>query len=103
MHNPDVLSQALAEPSRRAILESLRFGQKSVTELVVATRLKQPNVSNHLAKMRVQNIVRAERIGRQVYYSIAMPVADLLLRLHELSGDNLRIEMEENNSAAMTT
>ena len=85
-HNdPDVLSQALAEPSRRALLENLRFGEKTVTQLVEATQLKQPNVSNHLAKMKQQGIVRAERIGRQVYYSLSTPFADVLLRMHEMA------------------
>lgn len=83
-HSPDALTQALAEPSRRAILENLRYGQKSVTELVQATHLKQPNVSNHLAKMRQQGLVRAERLGRQVYYSISSPFAEALFRLHEV-------------------
>jgi methanogenic corrinoid protein MtbC1/DNA-binding transcriptional ArsR family regulator len=87
--DPDALSQALAEPSRRAILENLRLGQKSVSELVAATDLKQPNVSNHLARMRQQGIVRSERLGRHVYYSIALPVAELLLRLHETTADPL--------------
>ena len=87
--DPDALSQALAEPSRRAILENLRLGQKSVGELVAATALKQPNVSNHLARMREQGIVRSERLGRHVYYSIALPVAELLLRLHETTADPL--------------
>ena len=90
LEDPDVLSQALAEPTRRAILEQLRLGQKSVGELVNATDRKQPNVSNHLAKMRRQGLVRAERIGRQVYYSIATPFVDLLLRLHEVTADPLR-------------
>jgi MerR family transcriptional regulator, light-induced transcriptional regulator len=81
--DPDVLSIALAEPSRRALLENLRFGPKTVSELVQATQLKQPNVSNHLAKMRLQGIVRAERMGRQVYYSLSMPFADVLMRMHE--------------------
>ena len=85
-HNdPDVLSQALAEPSRRALLENLRFGAKTVTQLVEATALKQPNVSNHLAKMKQQGIVRAERIGRQVFYSLSTPFADVLMRMHEFA------------------
>ena len=91
-NDPDALSQALAEPSRRAILENLRFGRKSVTELVQATHLKQPNVSNHLAKMRLNNIVRAERIGRQIYYSIALPLAEMMLRLHDFTTDPLQLE-----------
>ena len=80
---------ALADPSRRAILENLRFGPKSVSELVLATGFKQPNVSNHLAKLRTYNLVHGERIGRHVYYAISLPLADLVLRLHEWSGDTL--------------
>ena len=83
VHASEALSQALAEPSRRAILEALRYGRKSVSELVEITQLKQPNVSNHLAKMRREGIVRAERNGRNIYYVIAMPIADFILRMHE--------------------
>lgn len=100
MVGPDYLSLALAEPSRRALLENLRFGRKSVTELVQATQLKQPNVSNHLSKMRQQGIVRAERIGRQVYYSLAMPFADVLLRMHELAAHATPLSAEEQESEA---
>jgi methanogenic corrinoid protein MtbC1/DNA-binding transcriptional ArsR family regulator len=89
-NDPDVLSQALAEPSRRAILEALRYGQRSVTDLVQITGRKQPNISNHLAKMRRQGLVRAERIGRQVYYSIGTPFAEILMRLHEITDDPLQ-------------
>ncbi len=88
---PDTLSQAMAEPSRRALLEQLRLGQKSVGELVRATQLKQPNVSNHLAKMREQGLVRAERIGRQVYYALATPYADVMMRLHEATTDPMAL------------
>ncbi len=79
----DALYQALSEPSRRAILKNLRFGSKSVSQIVAATNLKQPNVSNHLAKMKQQGIVGAERIGRCVHYFLATPYAEVLLRTHE--------------------
>ena len=92
-YDPDVLSQAFGEPSRRALLENLRYGQKTVTQLVEATQLKQPNVSNHLAKMRQQDIVRAERIGRQVYYSLSMPFADVMLRMLEYAAHPLADDM----------
>jgi methanogenic corrinoid protein MtbC1/DNA-binding transcriptional ArsR family regulator len=95
---PDVLAQALAVPSRRAILENLRYGPKSVTELVDATHLKQPNVSNHLAKMRQQGLVHAERSGRQVYYTLAAPVTDLLLRMHEVTADPLAPEIPDTET-----
>jgi methanogenic corrinoid protein MtbC1 len=65
--------EELGETSRRQILAELRTGPKNVTEIVTSTGLKQPNVSNHLARMRVKDIVRAHKVGRQVYYSLATP------------------------------
>lgn len=59
------------ETSRRLILRELRTGPKNVTEIVEATGLKQPNVSNHLARMRAKDIVRTEKLGRQVIYHLA--------------------------------
>ena len=63
--------EELGETSRRQILAELRFGSKTVTELVDATELKQPNVSNHLSRMRLKGIVRSHKVGRQVYYTLA--------------------------------
>ena len=63
--------EELGDTSRRRLLSELRAGPKSVSDLVVATFMKQPNVSSHLARMRVKGIVRAEKIGRQVFYSFA--------------------------------
>ena len=63
--------EELADSSRRRILVCLLAGQRNVSEIVAATELRQPNVSNHLARMRTRGIVRASRIGRQVYYALA--------------------------------
>ncbi|MEI7578126.1 MAG: metalloregulator ArsR/SmtB family transcription factor [Armatimonadota bacterium] len=61
----------ISEQSRRAILMNLMDGSRSVNELVESTGLRQPNVSNHLARLRAKGIVSANRIGRHIYYSIA--------------------------------
>lgn len=61
----------LGETSRRLILAELLGGKKSVGDLVRATGLKQPNVSNHLHRMRSRGIVRFEKSGRQVFYELA--------------------------------
>lgn len=63
----------LGESSRRSILGELRTGPKHVTDLVRATGLRQPNVSNHLARMKAGDVVRSEKVGRQVFYSLASP------------------------------
>ncbi len=59
--------------SRRQILGSLVDGPLSVGEIVEATGLKQPNVSNHLARMRDVGTVRSSRMGREVIYSLSTP------------------------------
>lgn len=61
----------ISEQSRRTILMNLMDGSRSVNEIVEATGLRQPNVSNHLARLRARGIVSANRIGRHIYYSIA--------------------------------
>ena len=65
------LYRGLAEPSRLAILESLRGGEKSVSELVVATGLSQPNASAHLACLKGCGLVIGRQQGRFAYYRLA--------------------------------
>jgi len=62
--------EELADCSKRKILVELLSGPKRVGELVDATNLKQANVSNHLAKMRIRSIVQFSKIGREVYYTL---------------------------------
>jgi methanogenic corrinoid protein MtbC1 len=63
--------EELGDTSRRRLLSELQGGPKTVSDLVLATFMKQPNVSSHLARMRGKGILRAEKVGRQVFYSFA--------------------------------
>ena len=65
------LFRGLADPSRLAILEALRDGEKTVGELVEATGLSQPNASGHLACLRECGLVLGRQAGRYVYYAVA--------------------------------
>jgi DNA-binding transcriptional ArsR family regulator len=65
------LFRGLADPSRLSILESLRGSAMSVGELVLATGLTQPNVSNHLACLHGCGLVAREQRGRYVYYRLS--------------------------------
>ncbi len=69
----------LADTSRRAILNELRSGPRSVMELVTLTKLKQPNVSNHLARLKESGLVISEREGKHIFYRIASPLVITLL------------------------
>src|SRR5574342_1431090 len=75
------LFRGFSDPSRLSILESLRDGAVTVSEIVVATGLSQPNVSNHLACLRDCGLVTAEQQGRFVYYKLSDKRVGQLLNL----------------------
>jgi DNA-binding transcriptional ArsR family regulator len=62
--------KCLAQPRRLMILDYLRDGEKSVGELAELLGLPQPNVSQHLAALRAQDIVATRREGNTIFYSL---------------------------------
>ena len=62
--------QALADPSRRAIFESLTRGEAAVKDLTARFDISQPAVSQHLATLKGAGLVKARRAGRLVYYRV---------------------------------
>jgi DNA-binding transcriptional ArsR family regulator len=73
------LFRGFSDPSRLAILESLRDGPRTVSEVVEATGLAQSNASNHLACLLDCGLVRREQRGRFAVYSLGHPRVDVLL------------------------
>ena len=74
------LFRGLADTSRLALLEALRRGEKTVSELVVATGLSQPNASRHLTCLKECGLVASRQEGRFVYYALADPRVEDVLR-----------------------
>jgi DNA-binding transcriptional ArsR family regulator len=69
---------ALAEPSRRRILDLLRAGERSVNDLVARLELSQPGVSKHLRVLREAGLVEVRPEGRQRWYGLrAQPLAEV--------------------------
>lgn len=66
----DKVFQALADPSRRAIFESLTRGEAAVKDLTARFDISQPAVSQHLAALRDAGLVEGRREGRCVYYRV---------------------------------
>ncbi len=66
----DRIFQALADPSRRAIFESLTRGESTVKNLTARFDISQPAVSQHLATLRDAGLVNGRREGRCVYYRV---------------------------------
>ena len=66
----DKIFYALADPSRRAIFESLARGEAAVKDLTGRFDISQPAVSQHLAALKDAGLVRGRKEGRLVYYRV---------------------------------
>ena len=64
------LLRALANAHRLAIVRQLNGAARCVHELVEALGVSQPLVSQHLRILRAAHVVRAERRGREIAYSL---------------------------------
>jgi len=82
--------KALAEPSRLQILQSLRDGELTVSDILEATGLGQANVSKHLQVLYASGLVDRRKEGGSTWYRLAD--ADVL-RLCELMCGRLEKEL----------
>jgi len=71
--------KALAHESRLMILCILADGEKSVSELEEILDLRQPTVSQQLARLRADGLVSARRDGKAIYYSLASNEARVVI------------------------
>lgn len=65
------LFKGFADQSRLSILSAIVDGPRTVTEIVEATKLSQPNTSTHLACLLGCGLIRKEKRGREVFYEIS--------------------------------
>lgn len=86
MHDPlrrfkaDIF-QALAHPTRIAILENLTRDELSAGALIERLGMEQANVSQHLAILRSKGLVLNRKSGNQVFYSMRDPIIIEVLEL----------------------
>jgi len=71
--------KALAHESRLVILCILAEGEKSVSELEHELNLRQPTVSQQLARLRADGLVSTRRDGKVIYYSLASDEARTII------------------------
>lgn len=64
---------SLANVTRLKLLICLSEGKKNVTELIEKCTLSQSAVSQHLEKLRTSGIVKSEKVGKEVYYTLIDP------------------------------
>src|SRR3989304_1889852 len=71
--------KALAHESRLMILCILAEGEKSVSELEDILSLRQPTVSQQLARLRADGLVSTRRAGKAIYYTLASQEARVVI------------------------
>lgn len=80
------LLKALSHETRLLILCILSQGEKTVSEIEGILGLQQAVVSQQLARLRLEQLVKTRREGRSIYYSIANPnvteVVSVLYRIY---------------------
>jgi DNA-binding transcriptional ArsR family regulator len=75
--------KALSHEARLVILCLLVEGERSVTEIEQMLSLRQPAVSQQLARLRADNLVETRRDGKNIYYMLARPeVREIIAALH---------------------
>ncbi len=96
--------KALAHPARLVILEHLRSGEKSVTDLQTLLAMDQSSVSQQLAVLRNRQIVDMRKEGTTAYYSVRDPllfelldVARAIFNQHLIGTQELLQQLTEEN------
>ena len=68
--NSTPVFEAVAEPTRRAVMDLLSARERSVSELVDHFKVTQPAISHHLRILREAGLVRFRQQGRQRCYRL---------------------------------
>lgn len=89
------LLKALSHETRLLILCLLCEGEKSVSDLETIMAMPQASVSQQLARLRLDRLVKTRRDGRQIYYSLASEeLTGVISRLYDMFCAPVRRERE---------
>jgi DNA-binding transcriptional ArsR family regulator len=95
--------QALADPTRRAIVQMLYDGDLTAGEIAAGFQISGPSISHHLAVLKGAELVTAQRSGQTIIYRLnATVVQELLQQLMALfrvgEGAGAAARQEENDA-----
>lgn len=80
--------KALADPTRRTILNLLKKNRLSAGEIAEHFDMSLPAVSKHLAVLKEADLIRDQREGKYIFYELNASVLDeTLLWLKDLRGE----------------
>ena len=80
--------QALADPTRRHILELLRRGEMTAGALAEQFDMTKPSMSHHFTVLKEADLITSRRDGQQIWYGLNTTVVqDLMAWTMDLLGD----------------
>ena len=87
--------QALAHPTRIAVVEALRHGELSAGALHEQLAVEQANLSQHLSVLRSRQVLVSRKAGNQVFYALRDPV---LVDVLDLLRKYFRAQLKETRA-----
>ncbi len=95
--------QALAHPTRIAIVETLRDGEMTAGAIIERLGLEQANASQHMSVLRSRRILVTRREGNQVFYAIRDPLLiemlDIMRRYFQAHVEDAMAILDEMKAA----
>ncbi len=88
------ICKTFTSPTRLMIIDLLRSGKKTVSEMEAAIGVRQATLSQHLTVLRDKGIVLTNRSGQNIYYQIANPK---ILKACQLMREVLLEQIEKNS------
>lgn len=80
--------RALADPTRREILDMLKQGRKSAGDIAEGFDISAAAVSRHLAVLKDADLIRDDREGKYIFYELnASVLEEILLWVSQLKGE----------------
>jgi ArsR family transcriptional regulator len=89
--------KALADPTRREILQLLRGGERTAGDLADHFRITKPSMSHHFATLKAADLIADRREGQQIYYALNTTVVDDVLAMMWNLFSNHRAKEESNS------
>nr|WP_149917119.1 metalloregulator ArsR/SmtB family transcription factor [Paenibacillus ihbetae] len=92
----------LSDGTRLTILSLLKEREYCVCELVDVLEISQPGVSQHLRKLKSQGLVKEDKRGQWVYYSLSVDVPPYIKSVLDYTPDSMAILAALNKKGIVT-
>lgn len=96
--------KGFADPKRLILINALRDGERSVSDLCKTTGISQSNASQHLSILKSKGLVANRREGQRVFYSVTSPkINEALDLLREVMADQIQLSVGATPRASSNT